>query len=303
VRAALLLGGLLLGAAPAARAAPPPAPYAAELERFVHERQRGRGEVTLRLHDVERHMGAGVSERRSVSRMRDSDNAASDLIAHRLGLAAVERGLLEEGIVGMGPVVDLMHVRRETYRVLDPRADKLSAVEVRDVRWRNGFRPRLDLLKKHIGPPYGSYNESELEAAYDEYYAGGHNHAPLVTVGEVLRRLATRELVSPRASDEILAHLLGTWGAGTRLDGALPRGAKLAHKTGTQRRRVVDLGLTWLSDGSPLVLCLVVADLPHEEGEAVLRDVAREAYRLADAYARAERHRRPSTRPSRYWVE
>lgn len=219
---------------------------------------------------------------------RDSDNAATDLLLKRIGTEAVEHTLAREGLFGFGPVVDMMDVRREVYRRLDPRADELDAVAVRDVRWRDGYHPRLDLLKKHIGPPYGDYGERELEVAYDEYYALRRNHGSMRGTANVLARLVRGQLVSKRASRELLSKLQDVWTSGHRTRGAVPDHLRVAHKTGTQQRRITDLAVVWLEDGTPLVLCIAVQDLEHEDAEAVLQSVAAKAFTLASEHAAAE---------------
>ncbi len=216
---------------------------------------------------------------------RDSDNAATDLLLKRIGVESVERMLARERLEGFGPIVNMMDVRREVYGRLDPRAAELSAVDVRDVRWRDGYHPRLDLLQRHIGPPYGDYDEEDLEVAYDEYYALGRNHGSMRGVGQVLARLVEGRLVSPDASREILGRLDDVWTSGHRTRGAIPDELRVAHKTGTQRRRISDLAVVWLHDGTPLVLCIAVQDLPREEAEALLQSVAAKAFELASAHA------------------
>jgi beta-lactamase class A len=231
--------------------------------------------------------------------IRDSDNAATDLLIERIGIERIGRGLEEDGIVGVGPLVNMIHVRRATYRHLDPRADQLTAEQVRDVRWRDHKRPRLDLLKKHIGPPYGTYDRGDLEAAYDAYYATGANHASMRAMGAVLARLGAQRdappsaqvgpgpLVSPRASAEMLELLQRVWTSGNRMEGAVPKGTRIAHKTGTQHRRIVDAALVYLRDGTPLVVCIAIQDMRQTEAEALLRALAGRAFELASRHALA----------------
>ena len=213
--------------------------------------------------------------------IRDSDNAAADMILERIGSENVEQTMRQLGVDTLGPVVPLMDIRRTVYRTLDPRADKLSAIQVRDIRWRNGYQPRLDLLKKHIGSPEGVYDVEDLAFAHDRYYELGRNHASMRSIGRLLESLARGELVSEQASHEMLELLERTWTSGRRIEGRLHEGIPVAHKTGTQRERICDLGILWLPDGSPLILAIAVQGGERLEAEDVIADIARAAYELA----------------------
>lgn len=219
--------------------------------------------------------------------IRDSDNAAADLLIERIGPERVHAELLDDGIE-LGPIVPLVDVRHEVYRRLDPRAERLQAWQVRDVRWRDGFHPRLDLLKKHIGPPYGDYDEDDLDRAYEEYYALGRNHASMRAMGRVLEALAARELVSRDASEDMLWLLEHTWTSGRRVEGRLPEGTRVAHKTGTQHERICDLAIIWLPDDTPIVFAIAVQGGEREAMEDVIADLARRAYDEAWSVAQAE---------------
>ncbi|MCP4500206.1 MAG: serine hydrolase [Deltaproteobacteria bacterium] len=220
--------------------------------------------------------------------IRDSDNAATDLLLKRIGVANVNTGLEELGFAPIAHLVNMMHVRREVYASLDERARKLSSLKIRDIRWRDGHHPRLDLLRKHIGVPYRRYTERDLENAYDEYYASGMNHVPLDEVAALLATLHRRELISDQASVEMLERLRKVWNSGNRIAGLLgDRAALVRHKTGTQRRRICDLALVPFDNGEPLVVTIAIAGPRHGVAETILREVVQEVLELE----RSERNR------------
>lgn len=204
--------------------------------------------------------------------MRDSDNAATDLLFKRLNPDAVEANMHDLGATPPGGVVNMMDVRRDVYRRLDPRADQLDAVQVRDVRWRNGFYPRLDLLKKHIGPPKKDFDRKDLDVAYRDYYRQQRNSITMRQAGAVLANLYRGEVVSSTASAEMIAALKDVWSSGHRLRGVVDDHVPVAHKTGTQHKRICDLAIVWLDDG-PVVVAVAVANLPRLKAEETLRAV------------------------------
>ncbi len=140
------------------------------------------------------------------------------------------------------------------------------------MRWRNGFHPRLDLLRKHIGPPYRSFGAAELDAAYTDYYALQRNSVSMRQAGEVMAQLYRGEVVSSEASAEMLSALKEVWSSGHRLRGVVDDSVVVAHKTGTQHRRICDLAIVWLDDG-PIVVAVAVAGQKRLDAEATLRRV------------------------------
>lgn len=220
---------------------------------------------------------------------RDSDNAAADMILRRVGagevrehiIVALERLGLHTARHELGEVVPLIDVRRQVYRRLDARADQLTAYEIRDVRWRDGFHPRLDLLKKHIGPPEGNYEVDDLEQAYEQYYAESKNSASMRSIGLLLEAIAARELVSPEASDDMLWLLEHTYNSGRRVEGKLPPGTRVAHKTGTQQGRICDLAIVYLPDGTPLIIAAAVSGGERLPMEDLIADLTQDVWRLA----------------------
>lgn len=218
--------------------------------------------------------------------IRDSDNAAADLVLRRVGADTLRASMMELGIDSLGPVVPLMDLRRSVYRQLDPRADQLSALQVRDIRWRDGYRPRLDLLRTHIGPPYRDYQEDDLRLAHERYYAEGRNHASMRDMASILERMVRGELLGEAASREMMGYLRTTWTSGRRIEGRLPAGTLVSHKTGTQRERICDLGILWLPDDTPLVFTIAVKGGERLAAEDVIADIARGAYELAWMEAR-----------------
>ena len=214
--------------------------------------------------------------------LRDSDNAATDLLFGRMGTDRVESTMAMLGAAPRGGVVNMMDVRRDVYRRLDHRADRLDAVKVRDVRWRNGFHPRLDLLKKHIGPPEIDFDEAALDRAYADYYALGRNAISMRQAGAVMAGLYRGEVVSSTASAEMVEALKDVWSSGHRMRGVVDDTVLVAHKTGTQHRRICDLAIVWLDEG-PMVIAVAIANLPRLEAEATLRTVVGTVLQMAGA--------------------
>jgi beta-lactamase class A len=221
--------------------------------------------------------------------IRNSDNAASDMLIERVGLAAIKETMAELGLTSLGELVPLMDVRRWVYTDLDPRAAQLSTLAIRDVRWRDHHHPRLDLLKEHIGEPKGNYGEAELEAAYDRYYALGRNHLSMADAGLLLAGMAQGRLINEKSSDLMFQILATVWNSGNRAWGALAPNTTVAHKTGSQRRRICDLAVLQFPDGSRVVLTMAVTEGDYLDAEAIIQRLTQ---RVWQAILRDRRLRR-----------
>lgn len=230
-----------------------------------------------------RPLGSKLKLREALTLMiKDSDNAASDLIAAKIGIDNVNRGLKELGFDGFTPLTHLIDVRRATLRAVDVAADDLSPTDIRAIRWITGWDSQAAKFCELIGKPPGTYKKAELIAGFDAFYTLGVNSARLDTMASLLTMLATRTLITPELSDQMLDLMTNTHTSKNRILGKLPTGTKVAHKTGSQYERICDLGIIWLPDGHPLVLtaCLAGGN-DRVAAEATLASIAREAYDMA----------------------
>jgi len=92
----------------------------------------------------------------------------------------------------------------------------------------------------------------------------------------LLTRLERRELVSPAASEAMLAILLRQQQS-SKIPALLPEGTHIAHKTGTITGASHDAGIIY-SPAGPLVLSVFTKDLPEPDAEAIIRRIARAIY-------------------------
>ncbi|MEQ8280352.1 MAG: serine hydrolase [Deltaproteobacteria bacterium] len=212
--------------------------------------------------------------------MRSSDNAASDILAERADLQAINRGLVDEGLEGFTPLTYLVDVRRGIYRNLDVTADDLTPLEVRTIRWTRIWNPQIAKLNEMLGVPRRTYSKDDLMKAYDRFYATEVNNAPMATVGLVFEKMLRKQLVSAKASEEMLELMTGARTSTHRILGRLPRGTRVAHKTGSQFERLCDLGVVFLPDGKPMIVTACTKGGTVPSSEAAIARIARKAYDL-----------------------
>ena len=143
----------------------------------------------------------------------ESDNAANDFLARRLGgTRAVQEAIRRKGISGVAAGVQQRELQ----------------AHIAGLAWRpqlNGGE-RLEAARSRLDP-------SVREAAMRRYLADPEDGAtPLATV-RALKALAEGRLLSPDSTQRLLRLMHSTVHGEERLNGGLERGWTLAHKTGT----------------------------------------------------------------------
>ncbi len=209
--------------------------------------------------------------------IRHSDNGATDRLMERLGVGAINDALRLEGLPSFGPITPLVEVRRLIYRQLHPTLGNLDPLEVLAVETSGGFEMRARRLADMAGTE--RLGRWDLARAYQQYYRLGYNSAPLTSMAAYFASLVAKDLVDGPSSEAMLELLEETATGRGRFRSGLPPGTRLAHKTGTQFRRVSDFGIFWTAAGRPVVLVAVIKGARStSRAEALLAELAAAAY-------------------------
>jgi beta-lactamase class A len=217
--------------------------------------------------------------------MQSSDNSASDMIAKRVGLEHINKGLKEEGFDGFTPLSRLIDVRRSIFREMDVHADDFSPIDIRTIRWTPIWDPQVAKLTQMLGRPKGTFTKQDMLDAFDRFYETGVNCARLDNVGRIFERLLRGDLVSEEASKQMIQLMSETKTSNHRILGRLPPGVKVAHKTGSQFEKICDLGIIYLpADQSPLIFTACLSGGHDRNGaEDAIAKIARRTYDLVVA--------------------
>ncbi|WP_163991763.1 serine hydrolase [Pyxidicoccus caerfyrddinensis] len=184
--------------------------------------------------------------------MVHSDNAAADLLIGKVGIDHVNAGLERRG-VHFGPLVSLLEDRHHVYGKLDPRGAALTPEQVRELGRRNTLGTRARALSEVLGHT-PAWTGSELESAFDAYYAEGTNSASMRELGQLLEQVARCEGLSPATCEHAKSLMRSCDTGRARIRAGLPGTATWAHKTGTQHRRACDVGILELQPGHPIIV-------------------------------------------------
>lgn len=214
--------------------------------------------------------------------MTRSDNGATDVLIRRVGIDAVEAALRETGIAGFHRITTMLDVRRNIYAHADPEAAKLEASQYLELREAEDLPERGKLLAKMLGRAK-PFSRAAIEEAFDAYYATELNSASMQAMGELLELMARGRVVSAEASRAMLQVMKTCETGAHRLRAHLPAHVALAHKTGTQHRRVCDVGVMELTREHQVVVAVCVKNRTMGAAERAIAAVGRAVYETVSA--------------------
>ncbi|QJQ96976.1 serine hydrolase [Halomonas sp. PA5] len=179
-----------------------------------------------------------------------SDNTASDMLIHHVGLEAINRrarSLIssseEQAHERLGEITTLVDVRRHLYGAMHPRAFELSGRDFIALRQAGNMAQRIEAFRIRLGVSRDALQMADMDQAFDAYEATGLNGGQLSAFGEMLASLSKGRALSPASTAELLSIMRRTRSGERRLKLGLPGELSFAHKTGTQHRRICDAGI------------------------------------------------------------
>ena len=171
-----------------------------------------------------------------------SDNTASDMLIRLVGLDAVNAVLAEQVPRGFGTVTTLADVRRSIYSGFHPQATGLRGRDFLRIRAQPDNR-RISELAKVIAVPMEQFALANIDSAYEAYYATHMNTGSLAAYSAFLEAIVRGQLLQPETTAYLLDLLANVKTGTRRIKAGLPASVTFAHKTGTQHRRICDLGI------------------------------------------------------------
>lgn len=173
-----------------------------------------------------------------------SDNAASDLLIRRVGLERVNERVRELVPEGFGPITTLSDVRRLAYSEFSRKAAGLSNSDFLALK-AEAEGSRVRKLASVLHESEERLRHSSLAEGFESYYARGHNSGTLRAYASLLEKAAEGSALGEAQTDYFFRVMRRVATGRRRLRAGLGAGIVLAHKTGTQHRRVCDFGVAW----------------------------------------------------------
>jgi beta-lactamase class A len=212
--------------------------------------------------------------------MEKSDNAATDLLIKRVGIQTINATVQKYGGPEFCWITSILDVRRNIYEQIDQRAVGLTNLQIAELAKKRPLSRRARHLGKLIGKKNKKYTSRDLWKAFRAYYDSGLNSAPLDAVGKLLESIERGEVVSPKASRQMIEIMKRCQTGKRRIRAGLPDKVVLAHKTGTQLKRICDLGILYLPDEQPVVFAICLKEFSSRRKAEAL--VSRLAKKTAD---------------------
>lgn len=192
-----------------------------------------------------------------------SDNSATDMLIDRLGADAITARMRTLGLDGI-------RVDRTTLElILDYNGIDYAPVEEATLEEILEFRRGQRL------PP------EQVAEARRAFYEGPEDKATARDMNKLLVLIAEGRALQPQSCEVILEILERTQTGANRIRGLLPRGTRVAHKTGTIGRILDDVGIIFLPEGLGRVAISVFTladEIDSERAEAAIANLSRTAY-------------------------
>lgn len=173
-----------------------------------------------------------------------SDNTASDILIRLVGIEKVNSLVADHVSEHFGDITTLADVRRHTYSGFHERAFNLSGYDFIKLRMESEERERKETLAAILGINTEEFMMPDMDSIFESYYASHLNSGRLSAFGDLLEQLISGSLLERESGDYLMEILRRVKTGGNRIRAGLSESTVFAHKTGTQRGRTCDLGIT-----------------------------------------------------------
>lgn len=206
-----------------------------------------------------------------------SDNTASDMLIGLVGIRAVN-ALVEQLVPrGFERITSLADVRRHAYGYLTAEASHLSGHDFLVIKQQRSDADRVQALSRLLHVPTASFLLPSVGDAFEAYYASGLNSGRLDAYADLLELLVNGKVLHAEHTRYLLGVMERVQTGVYRVQAGLPKTARFAHKTGTQRARTCDSGLVTVPrlgrDQRVIVVACTRGELSSARSDRALRDV------------------------------
>ncbi|MCD9027391.1 class A beta-lactamase-related serine hydrolase [Luteimonas sp. BDR2-5] len=228
-----------------------------------------------------------------------SDNTATDVLIRTVGLGQVN-AVAAELIAAQGVrITSLADVRRLAYGQLHTGAAGLTSQDLLALQRSGVGDARARKLAQLLAVSPADFLLPGIDDAFEAYYATHVNTASLVDYGRMLTSLSAGLALEPDSTRYLLDLMSRVETGKRRIRAGLPARAGFAHKTGTQYRRLCDLGIVTMparATSQPQAR-VVVAACARGAGTAASERALRDVGAAVTAAGVLDRSPSPSSSP------
>lgn len=205
-----------------------------------------------------------------------SDNMASDMLLRVVGLDNVNQ-LLKSIDPALAPVTTLKDVRRHIYGGIHTKGFELQGENFLTLEKTKDPVKRLTKFKKLFNLKNEELQLRDIDEAYSTYYKKNLNSASPRNYSKVLEALWEGNLLGPSSREFLVQTMLKTETGKRRIKAGLKGPWVFAHKTGTQYKRIGDVGYVFSTKDTkrkPLIVVTFVRDIQERKAsEKILEKV------------------------------
>lgn len=207
-----------------------------------------------------------------------SDNTASDMLIGLVGIRSVN-ALVDQLVPhgGMERITTLADVRRHAYGYLTPEAAHLTGQDFLVLKKQRNDADRIQTLARLVRVPTASLQRTSVADAFEDYYASGLNSGRLDAYANLLQQVVDGQVLNAAHTRYLLRVMERVQTGAQRIKAGLPKLARFAHKTGTQRARTCDAGLITVPrlghDQRVIVVACTRGELLTARSDRALKDV------------------------------
>lgn len=207
--------------------------------------------------------------------LTQSDSTATDILIRLIGVDELNNRIRTKmGVQGFQPFTTILQVRLDAFSELHPNARKLTNRHFIDLKKHKSSPAKYRAIAKQLRVPTRELNLKSIEDAFEKYYERRLNSGSLRSFGQLLEKLALGELLSKTHTELMLRHMKAMTTGERRIKAGLPKHVNFAQKTGTQVRRICNVGIVFAS--TPLVVTACLEKFSSfSEGEKALQKVGR----------------------------
>ncbi|MEN0059891.1 MAG: serine hydrolase [Bdellovibrio sp.] len=171
----------------------------------------------------------------------DSDSTATDMLIRLVGEEKLNKSV-QELTPGFGKITTILQVRYDAYAELHPHAQHLQNMDFIEIKKKKPEH-RTQFFAKKVNVPLTDLKYPDLEQAFEAYYKKNFNSGSLTDFSHLLKRLGNNELLNKKHTDLLLKYMSNITTGNRRIKTGLGDNYELAQKTGTQIRRMCNMGI------------------------------------------------------------
>ncbi len=208
--------------------------------------------------------------------LTQSDSTAADILIREIGVDEFNRQI-QKSIAGngFGKITTLLQVRYDAYGELSPKAANLTNMDFIDFKKAKSPQDRLMLAASRMQEDPVNLKSKSIDDAFEKYYKKGLNSGSLEAFGDVLEKLAKGQLLNEANTKLVMGYMETMVTGENRIKAGLPDSVKFAQKTGTQIRRICNVGIMEPPSGPIVVTACLEKFKDPAQAEKALASIGR----------------------------